>query len=166
MSLTFFIVGFSNRQSVETTRATPNNKSAASLTPFRALRKQSIHYGGRRIDSSGSGREGTRFGESVTPRFAEMGCRESRPNPAGNEPAPTKRSTGLTTPRPAAIEAPRSARASGAAEQAISGNPSHPEAPRRSCPPVVHPAAPVQGPRPSPPPHAVQPRPVIPQHLP
>src|SRR5437667_10750502 len=25
------------------------------------------------------------FGESVTPRFAEMGCSESRPNPAGNE---------------------------------------------------------------------------------
>ncbi len=29
----------------------PNDKSAASLTPFTALGKQSIRYGGRRIDS-------------------------------------------------------------------------------------------------------------------
>jgi len=35
-----------------------------------------------------------------------MGCGESRPNPAGNEPAPTKRSTGLTTPRPPRLKPP------------------------------------------------------------
>src|SRR5207249_7337729 len=55
---------------------------------------------------AGSGREGHRFGESVTPRFAEIGCGESRPNPAGNEPAPIKRSTGLTTPRPPRLKPP------------------------------------------------------------
>src|SRR5437667_8206215 len=62
-----------------------NDKSTASLTPFRALGKQSIRYGGRRIDSCWKSRRRHTFRESLTPRFAEMGCGESRPNPAGNE---------------------------------------------------------------------------------
>src|SRR6266403_4314697 len=84
----------------------PNNKSAASLTPFRALGKQSIHYGGRRIDPCWKwpGRHLFR-GIRHTP-FRADGCGESRPNPAGNEPAPTERSTRLTTPRPPRLKPP------------------------------------------------------------